>query len=170
MCSGLTACPFPCLHNASYLIFKISQACRWPPLTNSITSRIRWRSAWWRISFNGSWAATAGTASASAHSGNTFDRRATSNAPCISHKWLWQASTHLIQFSSSRTLPGQAWRSARCRMAASRGEWQRIFMYPFSRLLKYWFARMRPRTSTAQNGLQAIILSLARGGAPEFDS
>ena len=35
-----------------------------------------------------------------------------------------------------------------------------------SRLLKYWFARMRPRTSTAQNGLQAIILSLARGGAP----
>ena len=35
-----------------------------------------------------------------------------------------------------------------------------------NRLLKYWFARMRPRTSTAQNGLQAIILSLARGGAP----
>ena len=35
-----------------------------------------------------------------------------------------------------------------------------------NRLLKYWFARMRPRTSTAQNRLQAIILSLVRGGAP----
>lgn len=35
-----------------------------------------------------------------------------------------------------------------------------------SRLLKYWFARMWPRTSTAQNGLQAIIFDMTRGGAP----